>query len=932
VLTVRHHHHRRADDRGRPDGGFTLIEMIVTLILMVLLIGPLAFGFDVSLRTSKKATEVIDASTARQQLTSVWAEDVAQVDPAGFNTSPTLTCQTPTGGPGGTPLLNLNSTEQTTAGTVVHRTTYWRTGADTDPGDETTLVRVRCLPVAVTAIGAAITNGAALTVAQSVGQRSQVAADVFSPAVPVPSSPTVNRYCDEMSCALRVTGEYSFTVSAQRRIFGAGVPVERGEVYSSTSATYPLTNPAGVTVDHELAWPGRISLAAGLEGPTGPTPMEVEVAIQLAGADAPVAPTQSAGPFYDAAAGQFDVALTPGTFPPAVAWTDMAYDSTTTVWSLAVDPTHLVGGGEYRIWTRLTVGGEVKQYGGAEGFPLWVDWKPTDVVFVDNVTGDDADDGLTPGTAVQTIARGLLVSNTAGALRPQVLVLDTGTAYPPLAIPASATYPNNRVITGGIDPATLRRGLPAPPAGALGATVPGTTTILGDGSQDNTGVVVTTRRNTTFRHMYIDAGPRGTHRSSYGMRVLAGATVNLERTTVRAVDGAVGVDGAAGADGTKACVGVGGAQDRLEDVAEWRPPVLLGGPANQTQAQCNALAADVGNRRTGGVGGGGGDDDFWGGGRVGRPGGNSGGGAGPYGGPGGGKGSDGQAGTASSTETNAGTGGTVGAVTAGATWSAPDGLPGTAGQDGLGGGGGGGGGGTSVAHGEPGGSGGQGGLGGGGGGGGTSGGSSFGVYVHGANSRVDVRDDTRIDAGAGGRGGNGGRGGLGGIGGAGGAGQAEALDGGGEGSGGGGGAGGGGGGGGAGGHGGWSASVYTAPTSLAAVVSASADLRVGLPGAAGTAGTPKDYPAIREPSGVDVDGDGITGETLYGLRVGQNGAPGGAGGRATPSDVTVFGITFYSVSGRRGAGAAAGKGGTAGGAGTAVPACEVSNGSTTCVQ
>lgn len=237
--------------------------------------------------------------------------------------------------------------------------------------------------------------------------------------------------------------------------------------------------------------------------------------------------------------------------------------------------------------------------------------------------------------------------------------------------------------------------------------------------------------------------------SSYGLRVLNGAKVQLERVTATggaAGPGATGGGGATGLAGGDGSTGTNGACGGASGT----------GPAGGT-------GANAGGK--GGNGGGAGGDGIKGGdggpfGSIGT-GGGFGGGATGSGNRTGGDGTRGNAGNAGPTGNN----GTVPLFTLDAAttnWNGNNGNAGNPGGSGTGGGGGGGGGGasiTAIAYSAGGGAGGSGGAGGGGGEGGKAGGAgggSFGVYVY--NALVVARNST-LRGGAGGSGGDGGRGG-----------------------------------------------------------------------------------------------------------------------------------------------------------------------------
>ncbi|WCO66837.1 type II secretion system protein [Iamia majanohamensis] len=873
--------------------GFTMIELLVAIVLLGLIMGPLGLAFYSTVQGTERVSDSLTASTSREQLAAYFTGDVASVDATGVSTDPARGCK-PSSVPGAAELLvSLNATTVDASGTSTRRASYWITGSGTDIG----LTRAVCDGVSPTS---ASTSGRALELVQAVGDSSSLPASTIFGAVEPPGT----EVCDEFACAIEVDGRFGYIVKANRRVFGAGVPLEVGKVYSSTSLTYPLATATGAPAGTELPWGGRISLAPGLDGPSNLT---VEVAIQQAVADAPLPPANSGGYFYNPGSagattfGRFD--YTPGPNPPpSNAWFSMSYDGSQGQWYTDLPISQITRGGEYRIWTRLTPdGGATKDYGGSSGFPLWFDWRPGDAIWVSNgdgtatrpYIGNNANSGTVPSQAVATVAEGLRKSGTAQ--RPQVLVMNNdGAGYGPLTV-SGAGFPANRVVTGGLDPVYLLRRLPQIPTGALPAVTgseaySGTSTIRGNKSQFGTGAVVDGVQGLTLRHMYVDAGTLAdSHPTSYGMRVLGGATTTLQRSFVRARDGRDGTPGANGADAPNACWGLNGTVNSTSTTSGAGTPA---NPANGSNRDttCNTSANP---ERSAGSGGGGGDANFLGTGDDGvdgLPGGTgASGGTGGEGGEGRGGGSGGENGKAGGgVQGVAKVGGAGrGAITVDTIWTSGPGGNGAKGNAGLGGGGSGGGGGNWYATGNSGGAGGQGGEGGGGGGGGVSGGSSFGVYVFGTGSTVTVDAASRVQAGDGGDGGAGGVGGLGGAGGKGGSGASRAGDGGGESAGGGGGGGGGGGASGAGGNGGWSVALQT---NVAGGVTAAsgADLVAGTKGNLG-ASNQKNHPGLPG----NPQNPGIPAFS-------GNGGPGGGGGAATQSGLAVFGWTFYTTRGDAG--------------------------------
>lgn len=209
----------RACHRTDADRGFTLVELMVALVVTLVLITPMAAAMAVTLRSADTSTASLNSSVSRQQLGSVFASDVASVDPTGAyegdggSTEPRV-CRTSVTEPDGVPLLTLNSTgvdadDPANPDPVITRVTYWGTGE----GKSIDLVRAEC--ETDTAGGTAF-GGSLLTVADGIGATDADIASTFGGGLDDGS------YCNEYSCAIDVDGRHAYTVSAQRRVYGAG--------------------------------------------------------------------------------------------------------------------------------------------------------------------------------------------------------------------------------------------------------------------------------------------------------------------------------------------------------------------------------------------------------------------------------------------------------------------------------------------------------------------------------------------------------------------------------------------------------------------------------------------------------------------------------------------------------------------------------------
>ena len=337
------------------------------------------------------------------------------------------------------------------------------------------------------------------------------------------------------------------------------------------------------------------------------------------------------------------------------------------------------------------------------------------------------------------------------------------------------------------------------------------------------GVFASAATGVVLQHLTVRGEPeRGPDRSVYGIRLLSGSSVKLQRVAVSASGGRLGVagfDGNAGVrgdDGGNGTIGsCDGGRDGRGGAGGASPSGGRGGRGGDGGAEgANpGKAGSLGETGTP-AGAGGAASSFGLSAEDGKPGAN---------GDGGNPGSNGEG------------GGNTAAV-ARNHWAGQDGSSGTDGARGEGGGGGGGGGGQGglANHGS-----GNGGGGGGGGGGkgvggkgGGAGGGSFGAFLH--DSTAIFSHASSIKSGNGGTGGPGGDGGLGGGGGGRGSGAIHCSDEIGNGGNGGLGGPGGRGGGGGGGAGGPSVGIYKAGASQATATDST--VSIGSPGAGGAGG------------------------------------------------------------------------------------------------
>ncbi|MBX3286265.1 MAG: DUF11 domain-containing protein, partial [Actinobacteria bacterium] len=686
--------------------GFTIIEILVSVAVLGVIVVPMAMAFSAGFRVSEITGASLNASASRDQLAFRFSNDVASVDATGASRSG-ATCDTSPSG-GGTLLITLNTTTQPSATAVSTRVSYWVTGN----GVDIDIVRRACSNAVP---GVAATNGKATIVAEKVGYPGAIGADTvhgpYDPSIGAMGSP-----CDEYRCQLEVDGRYRYRVAAQRRAFGAGVPLEVGKVYGSAATRqrdntmlYEHTTGSGQSRGIEARFTDQLTLAGGLDGPPLLT---VKFGVQQ----------MQTGKWL--------------TCPSTVDYSTCSFTASSktfvsgqyssNVWRLPlrVGPGEVMAaGGEYRVYTQLQSGASTpKAYGGSNGFPFWVDWYPEDSVFVKPAAsgGNDANNGLTPGTAVATVTRALLVS--AAENRGEIQVA-TGN-FQEAVVVSGANYADNRTMTGGHD---LNNGW------LRGTKLPITSKVVGPATGTNgIGYRITGKKLQKFRQMGIQSGPANTTpgSSTFALVIDGGATVMLDYSQVLSSPGRNGQNGTAAVPKGDACLGGNGVASSTASVnnrvgAPVRTATYNGSPYNVVGVPCvNSSQADA---RWAGYGGGGGNSGLFFA-DNGSPGGIGGGQPAAQGGAGGAggfcDGKQGSPGRGGAIEPNPGNAGAPGTTPS---WSgfAYAGISGGAGFNGLNGHGGSGAGGAGAtncfgvnAAGSSGGSGGEGGLGGGGGGGG----------------------------------------------------------------------------------------------------------------------------------------------------------------------------------------------------------------------
>lgn len=749
----------------RGERGFTLLELLVVIAVLGIIVVPLASALSLSLRATSSIGAQIDASNAQDSITGYFTGDVASLDPTGFNTVASTACQSASWTSADTLLANFNSTN---ASGVTNRVSYWVTGS----GRNIALIRRSC--AAIPNYNAVSTGGNAVTLATNVGNFTSVAATTITGGRGT-SGTTV---CDEYACTIKVNGRFSYSITAQRRSFGAGVPVQAGKLYSYSGTLfqhYDLTT--GQKTIKEQPW-GGLYLPPGLVLPSS---QNVYFVVQSQQGYY----LNSQGTAFDATAGSVASApQLPATAPSA----SNAYRYTLPISNSNIFNTAGGGGGQYKVWTFLPndSNGSYKEYGGATGFKFYIDWIPEQTVFVaPGGTGNGVYPYTPAGTLAQAMATGVIynrseivMSGSAGSI---------GTYNGTLTLPTATDQ--NFVFTGGYNTTMGLGGYPlwlrtAPTLNA----VPNTRIVGVNG----VGVQATGNNQTHFRNLRIDSGPSSSSNpSTYAVKLSGSAKIDFDSMAITSQNGANGTNGTDAAPQGDACTGAGGAAKSTSTVTgriaaparsvTWNNSVT---GANHSSTVTSA-ACNPGGVRASGNGGAGGSASFFSA-NDGSPGGNGG-----HGAPGGGGGGAGFCGS-----TTGGVGGadnTPPGATAPATpafptvsasgWVGASGANGTPGPDGRGGGGAGGGGANNCfgvnSAGASGGAGGEGGLGGLAGGGGGPGGASVGIWDTGnapsssctgtcpsniSFSNVYFAIGKGGDGGAGGRGGDGGYGGVGGQG------------------------------------------------------------------------------------------------------------------------------------------------------------------------
>jgi len=484
-FSLSHHPVPQRRHRSRAaEAAFTLVEVLVCIAILGVVVIPISSAMVVGFRSTESSEAGLTASVNRDQLSERFTKDVAEVDAAGASTDTTRTCGSPASP--NTLFVNFNRTRLSTAGvTTIDRVSYWAVGS----GKNINVERFACTNVSATGSDP---GGARSVVAKRLGtpgaNRNDVVLAIYSAETADDGGMIGREPCTEFQCGIEISGRYKMQVTAQRRLFGAGVPVQAGKLYSS-SATRGL-NPSGAgsttltggvqyeiyditaspdadgryqPIGNEALFDDKLSLAAGLDGPSK---LDVKFAVFSETANRWLNSTGTAfdsGTKYDGWA----------QFAEAAAQHKVQGQYTNGVWQIPLkvgtnnpsdgDPGADIAtyGGEYRIYTFLKPLAPVrlpeKTYGGKYGFPLWMDWRPQDSVFVKAGNPTTADyHGLNIQRATGSLKQGyeqarqynranIIVTTGDYNLSEPVELTDTSTAA-------------NRSLMGGHDPTTWLRG------------------------------------------------------------------------------------------------------------------------------------------------------------------------------------------------------------------------------------------------------------------------------------------------------------------------------------------------------------------------------------------------------------------------------------------------------------------------------------------
>lgn len=243
--------------RTQAQGGATLIEVLVAMMVMALIIGPITMSFMVFLRAGPTVRQELDRSDDARRIGLAWTRDVQNVVAGGVNAGSGCS-----GGPTGTQEVNLvsfqwNISDDATARGEDPITASWvAVGA----GEDLKLVRRECK-------GEVLTSTSVM--ARKIG-RSGVPITTIVQG-PVPASPT--DFCPVQdlgggnftsdTCTIVINGTFKYNLTVTRRV------ADRSGVSSVLPPPAPtITGAAGRNTYLTVAWTPP-ALAAGQPPITG---------------------------------------------------------------------------------------------------------------------------------------------------------------------------------------------------------------------------------------------------------------------------------------------------------------------------------------------------------------------------------------------------------------------------------------------------------------------------------------------------------------------------------------------------------------------------------------------------------------------------------------------------------------------------------------
>ncbi|WP_426574844.1 fibronectin type III domain-containing protein [Aquihabitans sp. McL0605] len=204
---LHHHHHLHRSDREGEASGITLLEVIVSLMILAIIMVPLVMAFTSGLLTTNAAGKRLDNDGDMARITNAWTRDVVDVDPTGVYDTGLTGASSVTAAPcvdpsqtASTPLVSFQSDVAVSAGSVPRLSTWSIEGS----GTSAKLVRTICLAGAPSSYD---------VLADSFGTVGTAAASlVHGPG----GANTV--FCTGRSCTIEIHGAYTFALTIGRRV------------------------------------------------------------------------------------------------------------------------------------------------------------------------------------------------------------------------------------------------------------------------------------------------------------------------------------------------------------------------------------------------------------------------------------------------------------------------------------------------------------------------------------------------------------------------------------------------------------------------------------------------------------------------------------------------------------------------------------------